>query len=161
MTWFQIWTMAWQVSVFLTPIIVGAVVLWMRSQFVTKADAIVERNRIDGALAAAAQAAKAEANRVDAVLTSHKTERDSRWDHVRDELADHKGRIVAVEKDSAKPPSRHQLNNAIAVLQGSMHGVERGLGDVQRQMESQSADLRRQMETLNSYLHTVIEKHLQ
>lgn len=47
MTWFQIWTVCWQVSVFLTPLLAGASFLWLTDNFVTKQAAAVERNRVD------------------------------------------------------------------------------------------------------------------
>ena len=160
MSWFQIWTVTWQVSVFLTPLILGAVVLWLNSKFVTKVDAVVERNRIDAKFAASDQAARSEADRVNGAIAAAQAERDRRWELVRDQLADHQGRLTAAEKDIAKPPSRHTLNNAISVMQGGLLAVEKTVAGLAHQVESQSADLRRQMETLNGYLHTVIEKHL-
>lgn len=160
MTWFQIWTVCWQISVFLTPIILGAVVLWLNSKFVTKADAQVERNRVDGRFAAGEQAAKVESNRVDGALTAAQAERDRRWELVRDQLADHSGRLKMVETDVAKPPSRHTLNNAISVMQGGLNAVEKAVAALAHQFESTCADLRRQSDTTNTYLHSIIEKKL-
>lgn len=149
MTWFQVWTVCWQVAVFLTPTLLGCAILWLRSQFVTKVEAAAEKNRIDG------------------LIRGDQIQRDQRYEEtktkhseLRDGVRDIEGRLRVVEADVAKPPSRHALNNAIATMQGGLHAVERGVDDMRRQIEAQSADLHRQMETLNSYLHTVIEKHL-
>lgn len=143
MSWFQIWTMCWQVAVFLTPLLLGCAVLWLKAQFVTKVDFTAERNRLDARLGA------------------DKVERDARYDIVRDRTNDHEARLRMVEADVAKPPSRHTLNNAISVMQGGLTGVEKSVTALGHQLETQSADLRRQMETMSTYLHTVIEKHLQ
>lgn len=160
LSWFQVWTIAWQVSVILTPLLVGCAVLWLRSQFVTKTDAVTEKNRVDAAFSAARAEATTERNRVDTNLNAAKAERDARWDQVRDTMSDHAGRLKAVETDTAKPPSRHQLNNTIATLQATVHGLSRTIDSLRNTTESQNADIRREMGTLNGYLHTMIEKHL-
>lgn len=142
MSWFQIWTICWQVAIILTPVILTACVLWLKSQFITKIEFTTERNRIDGQRGA------------------DKVERDQRYEQLRERATDHETRLQMVEKDVARPPSRHALNNAISVMQGGIVGMEKTVAALAHQMEAQSADLRRQMETLNGYLHTVIEKHI-
>lgn len=142
MTWFQLWTVCWQLAVFITPIVTGFAILWLRSQFVTKTDFTAEKNRVD------------------ARNGSDKVERDARYEALSSRSSDHESRLRVVEADVARPPSRHALNNAISVMQGGLNAVDRSVTDLGRQMESQTADLRRQMETLNGYLHTVIEKHI-
>ena len=142
MTWFQIWTVCWQVAVFLTPLLVGIAVLWLKSQFVTKADATSEKNRVD------------------AHFASDKVERDGRYDILREKTQDHETRLRMVEADVAKPPSRHVLNNAIATMQGGIHSLGKSLDQLRGQMESQGSEARRQIETQNQYLHALIDKHL-
>lgn len=159
-TWFQIWTVCWQVAVFLTPTLLGLAVLWLKSQFVTKTDATGERNRVDATISAVRQELKTEVNRLDGSLAQHKAERDNRWDTAKDKLSDHEGRLTAAEKDLARPPSRHQLNNALSVLQGGMHAVEVSMADLRRQGEAQAADLRRHLETHSTYIQALLEKHL-
>ena len=161
MTAFQIWTICWQVAVFLTPLLLGVAVLWLKSQFVTKADAITERNRVDASITAVRQDLKTETNRLDGALVQQKGERDSRYESVKDRLADHEGRIKAAETEHASPPTRHSLSNSIATMQGGLHSVGKSVDGLRDQMNAQSADLRRQMETLNGYLHAIIEKHIQ
>jgi hypothetical protein len=142
LSWFQIWTICWQLAIFLTPLIMGGCVLWMRSQFVTKTDATAEKNRVD------------------ARFDTDRAERGASLARLNDGHADHETRLRMVEADVARPSSRHALNNAISTMQGGLHAVERGVSDMRLQMESQGADMRRQMDTLNGYLHTMIEKHL-
>lgn len=142
MSWFQIWTIAWQVAVFLTPLLVGCAVLWLKAQFVTKIEFQAERNRLDG------------------IRDSDKVERDQRYDLLKEKTADHETRLRMVEAEGASPPSRHALNATMATMQGALQAVTRGVDDLHRQMEARDGDLRRQMETMNAYLHTVIEKHL-
>lgn len=142
LSWFQIWTVSWQIAVVLTPLILAACVLWLRSQFPTKSDFTAERNRVDARHA------------------TDKIERDQRYEQLRERATDHETRLRMVETDVARPPSRHQLNNAISTMQGGLHAVEKSVAGLAQQMDSQQADLRRQIETLNGYLHTMIEKHL-
>ncbi len=142
MTWFQIWTVCWQIAMFVTPIVVATSVLWLRSQFVTKADA------------------RSESIRIDARLQTDKVERDQRYEMLRDKVVDHDARLRSTEADLAKPPSRHALNNSIAKLDGGVHSLGKSLDQLRDQMHAQSAQMQRQMETMSTYLHTVIEKHI-
>ena len=116
--------------------------LWLNSKFVTKNDFSVQMARID------------------AKLDTSKAERDSRYDLVKERLADHDTRIKMVEVDVAKPPSRHELRNLISTMQGAVMSVERAVADMSSRIDSQGADTRRQMDTFGTYLHTIIDKHV-
>lgn len=149
MSWFQIWTVAWQVSVFLTPLILGAAMLWLKSQFVTKTDAKAEANRINGELALIRSDAKTESNRLDGLAKADQAVRDQRYEHIRDKLGDHEGRLTAVEKDLSRPPTRHALNNELTKVVASNAALAKqidGIGD--------------QMKTVQTYLHTIIDRGL-
>lgn len=126
----------------MTPLIVSCAVFWLKTQFVTKVDFTAERNRLQ------------------AKLDADKVERDGRYDSLNNRAADHETRLRMVEADVAKPPSRHTLNNAIATMQGAIHSLGRSIDDMRHNVETQGADTRREMGTLNSYLHTIIEKHI-
>jgi hypothetical protein len=131
LSWFQLWTICWQVAMFVTPIFMAAFALWMRSQFVTKTDATAERNRIDGAMAAS------------------KTLGDTRYESLKDKSADHEGRIKTLEKSGEEPPTRHSLNNEITKLIG-----------VVGRLESAVSGLASQAQTTQTYLHTLVERGL-
>jgi hypothetical protein len=141
-SWFQLWTVCWQVTVVLTPIMLGAAVLWLNSRFVSKQEMATQVQAL---------IARADSDRV-AFSADVKRLDDTRHDH--------ESRIRVAEADIARPPSRHQLNNAIAVMQGGLNALEKAMTALTHQSESQGADIRRQMETMSGYLHTVIEKHL-
>lgn len=146
---------------FVTPILLGAVVLWLKSQFVTKADALTERNRVAGELTSIRQDIKTEAVRVDAALGQQKAERDGRYDTIKDKLSDHEARIKAGEVEHARPPSRHDLRNLISTMQGAVMAMERAVTDLGVRVDNHAGETRRQMDTFGSYLHTIIDKHVQ
>lgn len=131
LTWFQIWTICWQTAIVLTPLVLGVAILWLNSRYSTKSDLRVEGNRLE---------ARQNTDRAyfEGLVKNHA-----------ERIQDHETRLQLAEKDIARPPSRHQLNNAISVLQGSMHAIERGFDD-----------MRRSIETQNSYVHTIIEQHM-
>lgn len=126
----------------MTPLIISCAVFWLNTKFVTKGELTAERNRV---------AAQRDADKV---------ERDARYEVLSGRGIDHETRLRMVEVDVAKPPSRHTLNNSLATLQAGLHSVGRSLDDIRHQMEARDADTRRQVETLNSYLHTLIEKQI-
>lgn len=115
----------WPIAAVLTPLIIGAGILWMRSQFSTKLDI----QNMEG--------------RILERIESH----DGRLNDGSKKLADLDKRVALVEGDCESSPSRHDLNQAIAVLAGRMSAVE-----------SSSRGLEREIRTQNDYVHTLIEK---
>jgi hypothetical protein len=63
--------------------------------------------------------------------------------------ADHETRIQLLEEHNASSPTRAELHEEISVLATKMAGIESAL-----------KGLGKQVDTTNSYLHTVIEKAL-
>lgn len=98
-------------SVF-TPFIFTAVVLWLKSQFVTKTEAAAAR-------------------------TEQATERlrvDGCFDSNARTLTDHDRRIALIEQSVAAPPSRHDLQQDITSLISRMSSVESEVRSVGRQL---------------------------
>lgn len=197
MTWFQIWTVCWQVTIVLAPILIGAAVLWLASRFVSRAEfeaykarneanAIAEKTRLDAEIAKATTAAGVETNRVNAEFTAvraemraeiatvrgdcraevtrleaelkrRKDESDTRYEHVRDCIADHQGRIKAVESEQSRPPTRHQLNTEVTKVIGSNLALEKSIAGIVKQFETAVGGIAKQLETNNSYLQVLIE----
>lgn len=149
MTWFQIWTVCWQVAIVVTPLIVALCMLWLRSQFVTKIEHASEHARVDGKF-----------NAIAARMDTEKVERDQRYDSLKDRAGGCEARLSVLESDNKNPPSRHELNNAVQSAMGGVHSLGKSLDQMRGQIESRDAALQRQMETLSGYLHTIIEKHL-
>ncbi len=147
LSWFQIWTVSWQVAVFLTPMMVGCAVLWLKAQFVTKADAVVEKNRVDGAFTTVRQDARAESIRIDAELASDRRERDARYERIKDQLGDHESRLKVAEAELVKPPTRHALNTELTKVVASVQGLERHIGGLSKQHD-----------TTQEYLRMLIER---
>lgn len=142
MTWFQIWTVCWQVAVVVTPFLFVIASLWLRSTFTTKGDASAEKTRVDAAIAAV------------------KLENDCRHDAAEKTFADHTSRIHAAEEYIQRPSSQHKLANELMKLQGEIQKLGAEVQGLARGTEQQMSAQSRQMDTLNSYLHTLVEKGL-
>lgn len=136
-------------AIVVTPLMVTLCMLWLRSQFVTKVDFAADRARIDALFHA-----------VDARLGTEKVERDQRYDAVKDRLSDHDARVRIVEKDVARPPTRHELNNAVQIATAGVHSLGKSVDQLRGQMIESNQAMLRQMETLSSYVHSIIEKRL-
>lgn len=117
----------WPIAVVLIPIVLTAGLLWLKTQFSTKADLAATEARIV------------------AVVEEHKT----RLDDGSRRMADFDKRIALVEDDCEASPSRSELMQQNTVLSGRMSGVETSLRGQERELS-----------TLNTYLHTLIEKGL-
>lgn len=126
-TFLEIVRTIWPIAAVLTPLILGAGFLWLRTQFPTKTDlaAMEERIRAD--------------------IEEH----ERRLDDGSKKMADYDKRIALVEDDCESSPSKADLSQANASLAGRMSGVESSLRGQERQLS-----------TLNTYLHTLIEKGL-
>lgn len=150
MTWFQIWTISWQVAVFLTPIMLSCAVLWLRAQFVTKVDAVTERNRIDSLIDGLKLTIATEMARLALQRDADEKERNQRYELLKDGKADHESRIRVLEADMAKPPTRHALNNELTKVVASNAGLERAV-----------SGLGRQIDTVHNYMHTLVERGME
>lgn len=127
--------------------LLGCAVLWLRAQFVTKGDAVVEKNRVDALFTAVRQDAKTEVTRIDGEIGNDRRERDTRYERIKDQLGDHEARLKLVEADMVKPPTRHALNNELTKVTAGVQGLEKTI-----------SGLARQHETTQDYLRMLIER---
>ena len=120
MSWLQVLQILWPIAVILTPLVVGAGFLWLKTQFPTK----TELTKVEDELSA--------------TLVDHRErfERGSR------KFADHDKRIALVEEECAGAPTKNDINQGMTVLAGRMSGVESGLKGVERQLNTQHDYLR-------------------
>lgn len=106
----------WPIAVVLTPIILGAGILWLRSQFSTKADI----------------------QNMEARIVARIGEHEDRLNEGSKKLASLDKRVALVEDDCESSPSRQDLSQAIAVLAGRMSGVESSLKGQERALSTQN-----------------------
>lgn len=95
----------WPIASTLTPVLIGFACLWLRSQFVLKAEAAAERTRLELCFK----------------------------DHG-EKLADHETRLKLVEHYTVQPPSRQDLGDRIGALSARMSGVEAEVKATNRQL---------------------------
>lgn len=95
----------WPIASVLTPVLIGASLLWLKSQFALKTEAAAERTRVD------------------ACFKDHGAK-----------LADHETRIKLVEHYTGQPPSRQDLGDRIALIGARMSAVEAEVKATNRQL---------------------------
>lgn len=106
MSWIQYFDIVWKIAIVLTPLVIGGGILWLKSQFATKSEALIEKNRVDGEL-----------KRVDERGTDHET------------------RIKLLEKGATEPPTRHELNDKLQRVVAGVAALDRavsGMSDQQK-----------------------------
>lgn len=97
----------WPIASVLTPVMIGIGMVWLRSQFATRADFTKELAKIAA----------------DFREGSNK-------------FADHDARLRMVEQDANRPPSRHELHTEMSRLGARMTGVEREVSGIGRQLST-------------------------
>lgn len=132
LTWVQIFDIVWKICVVITPVLMGACVLWLKSQFQTKGEASAERNRVDARFDTEKLRLETEIKRIDA------------------RGADHETRLQLQERNAQEPPSRHELAAKVERVLTTQAGLERAVGGMSDQLK-----------TTNDYLHTLIERGLE
>lgn len=121
----------WPIAVIAIPFVVGAGVLWLKSQFPTRAELEALGKKLEGEIDSAAGD------------TRDRFERGSR------KFAEHDSRLALVENDCKASPTKGDLNQGMTVLAGRMSGVESGLKGVEKQLSTQ-----------HDYLRTLLERGL-
>ncbi|MCH4893412.1 hypothetical protein GO308_09850 [Sphingomonas sp. SFZ2018-12] len=130
MAWLQLAIDLWPILTLFISIVLGAVVLWLRSQFPTKADVSGLTDNV-------------------AILTAKVEDvQDTVATLVTDQAAQN-ARLDQIEKDIETPPTRMELMQAIAQLSTKMSAAEE---------RTESVD--RQLRTTNDYLKILIDKGL-
>lgn len=133
MNWLEIIRTFWPIVATLTPFILIGFILWLKSQFVLKAELETQKQRIDKA----------------ATLTQWQ-QHEERLDEGSRKLADLDKRVSLVEQDCESSPSKSDLNHGYATLAGRMSGVESSLRGLEKQLSTQ-----------NDYVHALLQKGLQ
>lgn len=135
MDWLRIVQVAWPIVSALTLLIIAVVVLWLKSQFPTKAD--LKKAEEDSAKGRQQLGGEVEALERD---VADRFERGSR------KFAEHDRRLAVVEKECEGAPTKADLHQMISVLGGRMSGVESSLKGVEKLLATQ-----------HDYLRAVIE----
>lgn len=138
MQFLDIFKVAWPIAVTLLPIVVAAGVLWLKSQFPTKAELQAVQDKVAADLVGVEQR-----------LTEKMDEHDDRLDVGSRKMADHHTRISLVENECKQAPSRDVIQAELSQLSSRVRGVEAYLEGTNRQLT-----------TLNDYLHTLIQNGL-
>ena len=126
----------WPIAVIAMPFILGAGVLWLKSQFPTRAELTALGTKID-------TETKVLEERIESEVGSVR-DRFERGSH---KFAEHDRRLALVEDDCKKSPTKNELNQGMAVLAGRMSGVESSLKGVEKQLGTQ-----------HDYLRTLLER---
>lgn len=106
----------WPIAVVLTPIILGAGILWLKSQFPTK----IELKNAETAILAK--------------IETH----ERRLAEGSGKLADLDKRVALVEDDCDSSPSKQDLNQLYAALAGRTSGVETALRGLEKALNTQN-----------------------
>ncbi|WP_066546784.1 hypothetical protein [Sphingomonas sp. CCH15-F11] len=130
MAWLQLAIDLWPILTLFISIVLGAVVLWLRSQFPTKADVSGLTDNV-------------------AVLTAKVEDVQETVGTLVTDQAAQNARLDQIEKDIETPPTRMELMQAIAQLSTKMSAAEE---------RTESVD--RQLRTTNDYLKILIDKGL-
>lgn len=138
MEFLDIFKVAWPIAVTLLPIILSAGILWLRSQFPTKVE--LEAVRADVA---------AKLKETEARLTGKIDAHDERLDIGSKKMAELDKRASIVEEECRQAPSRNTLQTELSSINARVRGVEAYLEGTKRELG-----------TLNDYLHTLIERGL-
>lgn len=112
MDWLRFLQTAWPIVVTLVSLASFAILLWLKTQFPTKADL------------------KATEKDILAKIGAHQ----SRLDEGSKQLANLDRRVAVVEKDCESQPTKDELNRGHAVLAGRVSGVESALRGLERQV---------------------------
>lgn len=127
MYWLDIISTFWPIAAFLASLVVTMMPLWLRTMFPTKADL------------------KSVEDSVLAKIDAH----EKRLQDGSTKLANLDKRVALVEEECEGQPSRHDLNQAMAVLAGRMSGVESSVNGLGKQLATQ-----------HDYVRTLLEKGL-
>lgn len=130
MAWLQLAIDLWPIFTLFISIVLGAVVLWLRSQFPTKADVSSLTDNV-------------------AVLTAKVEDAQETVGTLVTDQAAQNARLDQIEKDIDTPPTRMELMQAIGALSTKMSAAEE---------RTESVD--RQLRTTNDYLKILIDKGL-
>ncbi len=130
MAWLQLAIDLWPILTLFISIVLGAVVLWLRSQFPTKADVSGLTDNV-------------------AVLTAKVEDAQETVGTLVTDQAAQNARLDQIEKDIDTPPTRMELMQAISALSTKMSAAEE---------RTESVD--RQLRTTNDYLKILIDKGL-
>jgi len=132
------------------PIIGATCLLWLRERFPTKDGLQAAMAELGNKLAATEKALADKLADTEATLSSKIDEHDDRLDTGSRKMAEIDRRIALVEQECEAMPSRQNLQVELSQLSQRVRGVE---------VWTESTS--KQLETLNSYLHTLIERGLE
>ena len=110
--WFQILQVAWPIAAVITPLVLGAGFIWLKTQFPTKA----------------------ELKQLEKELEQRLDGHADRFERGSTKLADHDKRLALVEEDCKSIPSRQTLQEALSQLSQRVRGIEVGFDGVSRQL---------------------------
>jgi hypothetical protein len=119
-TWLDYIRTLWPLAVVLTPLVTGAGILWLKTQFPTKKDL----------------------QDVETKILREIEGHDERLGAGSAKMADFDKRIALVEQECDATPTKGEVNQSIATLAGRMSGVESSLRGVERILATQHDYLR-------------------
>jgi hypothetical protein len=102
----------WPIAVIITPVIVGAGILWLKTQFPTKGELTAHEREVQ----------------TDLKKHTDRFEAGSR------KFAEHDKRLALVEEECKSVPTRQSLQGELSQLSQRMRGVEVGFESVGRQL---------------------------
>lgn len=129
---FNLFSVIWPVAATITPLVVGAGVLWLRSQFPTKAELTSLSAKVDGM--PGQEGFDRLSSKVDGLVTQQTATST---------------RIEALAKDIEDPPTRVELLQSFADMSGRVG-----------RLEAQTAGVETQLKTTNQYLQIIVERGL-
>lgn len=120
MGWLDYLQIFWPIAASITPIVLTAGLLWLKTQFPSKADLESTRKEIVG--------------RIDA--------HQHRLDQGSDKLADLTQRLAVVEEECDSQPTKNDLNQGMSVISGRVSGVESAVKGLDDQLKTANGYLR-------------------
>ena len=136
MPFIAILNILWPIAALITPALIGAGILWLRSQFATKAELEAVKADLPARMTALGK-------EVDNRLNAHA----ERFERGSAKFADHDKRIALVEADCKEVPTRQNLQAELSQISQRLRGVETGFEGMERQLN-----------TTNDYLKIIVDK---
>ena len=138
MNLFDIIQFLWPIAAFITPFVLAGGFAWLQTKFPSKAD--LEKLQADREQDSAQIRADAAKDIAELTLRAQRASEQG---------AAFKQRIKALELDGDRSPTKIQLSKDIGKVAERVGHVESGIEHIRSQLDTQ-----------NSYLHTLIERHL-
>lgn len=139
----QLW---WPIVSAIVPFIMAAFMLWMKSQFVTKAEREFDLGNLRAESEAVAVLVEQKHDAVAALVTERHEAEVKQRETLGIALSGAKARITMLEGDSKQPPTRSELSEEIGEVAERLSGLEASV-----------TGLTRELSTQNSYVRTLVE----